>query len=1365
MNDIKIMSRFSNALVPKKVAFSTAGTDGSEWVEGQFSDGWLQSSAKLHIYKAVKIEFDLFLPQSNTQNSTTKILSVYVNEIFVKEFFISRGQLETLDIDLDNEDSLKIVELRFDGLEVVTDDSRELGCMCTEMRVFKEKFVMGATPADFFDEQFYLSQVKGVAPDNALKHYYDIGWKLGLDPAPDFSTDAYLARYSDIRENGINPFEHFVLYGFDEGREVEWSTRLDESTLLRTFYSDIEPSVARLIQRTFQPHVKGIADSISALKRYLHKGWRERPVLRPCLFGKQESQSSSAQNAFSEKETALLLTAADKHLSNQDLCVALTALADSEWYHQRCMSLGVLSPVQLNMDIATHYVTIGRFFCIPITPIFHVPYYVDAVAETFGYSEHVGPENALFHYLTEGESAGLYPCAFFNPKYYKAQNNIGDGSPLVHFVATGAALGYQTSAVFWNEWYCETYDIGTENPLLHFYKFGIDAGFAPNPLIDLLWYSKKFDLGSETAALEHYVTTGFRNDLAPHPLIDPNYIGLQFQGNHGLKNTMPEVERYMRFPRELDPHSLFDTRSYLKRLKTAGVIDQPLAHYLDVASSGSKHPNRYFCDKTYISKRPDVHLDKLAPLLHYLAGGWREGNIAIHPLIDHDILVASVPNVDDMTALEVLVTGRAGSQVNLRRLPEHPDTKVNSKWGRVALDIDQAAMSNSDVSLEEISCGILAHVFYVELLDEVITFAQNLPQPSALLISTDSFFKKHVIEASLNNSGLPNWEVRVFENRGRDIAPSFLGFLDRLETLDYAVHIHTKKSPHYGAGFDLWRRYLFAENGGSRERVCSILRMFESNPTLGVLAPVDFEPVRSLISWGYNRRMVEGLLALSGRDVSLQQVSLELPSGSMFWFRTKALRGLFDSGLDAYHFDAEAGQVDGTLAHAIERAIFYLVEIEGYDWARFCTSSELGGGYKVTEEICFARSQLLGPDMSADPLVAKHPETHPFFCRAIENPRPRLNLLIPTADLQVGYAGVSEAVRQFRAIGERLQPHIDLRIIVTDVPFNNMTVSPKGFSVCDSLLEDSNLAVVPGFLRATEPLGLRINDVFVASAWWSARHAYDLIDAQNELFGQDDGRRMIYLVQDFEPGFYPWSTKWVLAENTYRHPERTIAIFNTPILADYMLKRYEFSHTEVYHPMINEKLMIPVEDHLANQDREKIVLLYARPHAERNCLDMLDGIVSECLKQEPGFWSDWRFLAIGEDFNPDQLRSGNITILGRLSLDVYRDYLSKSRLGISIMVSPHPSYPPLEMAANGVKVLANTYDDKDLSTLHENIVSFTMFNPKELAQKLRSMAAANNDEGKPLVDWFFDGQNNLDAIADSVGSLLRRDLGSLDHGS
>lgn len=37
--------------------------------------------------------------------------------------------------------------------------------------------------------------------------------------------------------------------------------------------------------------------------------------------------------------------------------------------------------------------------------------------------------------------------------------------------------------------------------------------------------------------------------------------------------------------------------------------------------------------------------------------------------------------------------------------------------------------------------------------------------------------------------------------------------------------------------------------------------------------------------------------------------------------------------------------------------------------------------------------------------------------------------------------------------------------------------------------------------------------------------------------------------------------------------------------------------------------------------------------------------------------------------------------------------------GISLMSSPHPSYPPLEMSVFGIKVITNNYSNKDLSSL------------------------------------------------------------------
>ena len=63
------------------------------------------------------------------------------------------------------------------------------------------------------------------------------------------------------------------------------------------------------------------------------------------------------------------------------------------------------------------------------------------------------------------------------------------------------------------------------------------------------------------------------------------------------------------------------------------------------------------------------------------------------------------------------------------------------------------------------------------------------------------------------------------------------------------------------------------------------------------------------------------------------------------------------------------------------------------------------------------------------------------------------------------------------------------------------------------------------------------------------------------------------------------------------------------------------------------------------------------------------------------------------------------------------------------MESPHPSYPPLEMAIFGVNVITNDYESKNLSIRNKNIVNINSISENIIFDKLKSLTreTINND--------------------------------------
>ena len=187
-------------------------------------------------------------------------------------------------------------------------------------------------------------------------------------------------------------------------------------------------------------------------------------------------------------------------------------------------------------------------------------------------------------------------------------------------------------------------------------------------------------------------------------------------------------------------------------------------------------------------------------------------------------------------------------------------------------------------------------------------------------------------------------------------------------------------------------------------------------------------------------------------------------------------------------------------------------------------------------------------------------------------------------------------------------------------------------------------------------------------------------------------RRRFYLIQDFEPGFYPAGTNYALAEETYRLG--LYGICNTEHMRALYERRYEGEGMS-FMPAVDDTVF-----HARNREEREgpiTVFTYARPGHWRNCWELASPALGE-LKRRLG--QDVRIVTAGSWARPDDLGRG-IEHLGLLD---YRDTGKLYRqcdLGLALTVSEHPSYLPLELLACGAPVVAFDNPAGDWIIQHE----------------------------------------------------------------
>ena len=349
------------------------------------------------------------------------------------------------------------------------------------------------------------------------------------------------------------------------------------------------------------------------------------------------------------------------------------------------------------------------------------------------------------------------------------------------------------------------------------------------------------------------------------------------------------------------------------------------------------------------------------------------------------------------------------------------------------------------------------------------------------------------------------------------------------------------------------------------------------------------------------------------------------------------------------------------------------------------------------------------------------PEAGPVHCRPSETEGKRLNLLLPALSIKYAFGGINTAIDFFlKVIGD----DVDVRIIITDEVNSDLlalsNIEDWKLKTMDEPDMHGKLIICAGD-RSFKKIAIRKNDILVATAWWTAYVGEGILKWQEQQW-KTKSAPMIYLVQDFEPGFYRWSSRYSMCLSTY-YQKNLIAVINTKLLADYFKNNgIHFTKSYVFEPSLN-KVLASVIARKKHAVKKKQIIFYGRPTVERNAFEILISGLKLWSFHYPNA-KDWAIYSLGESYTTIVLDKGaEIKVKGKVSLEEYAELLLDSAIGASLMISPHPSYPPLEMAAFDLGVITNTFFNKNLSCFHDSIYSLESLNPESFARLLYDLCA------------------------------------------
>ena len=338
--------------------------------------------------------------------------------------------------------------------------------------------------------------------------------------------------------------------------------------------------------------------------------------------------------------------------------------------------------------------------------------------------------------------------------------------------------------------------------------------------------------------------------------------------------------------------------------------------------------------------------------------------------------------------------------------------------------------------------------------------------------------------------------------------------------------------------------------------------------------------------------------------------------------------------------------------------------------------------------------QVLDPSpISLDEAIyQRFPSTLPLPAFSVPFFERRLNVITDSINAGSLFGGVATAMIFSALLAERWE--CDLRIITRTEQANKKNF--RDILDLNGIPWNKNVEFLlanPNDPKAEVPVG--DGDIFLTTSWWTTKSVLGM-------FGAD---RIIYLLQEDERAFYPYSDDYFRCNELLKNPYIRFVI-NTKMLYEHLVAD-GFENIQKnglwFEPSWPKSLFFP---DTRRQDKKKNFFFYARPKNLRNLFYLGLETIDMAVQKGTLDLDEWDFHFMGKDIPKVRISNSYIpNFYQNVSWSEYASVVRKIDLGLSLIYTSHPSYPPLDLASSGAVVVTNRFGRKqNLDAYSRNIL-------------------------------------------------------------